>query len=69
MGNRVFIHALTAISPDEELFIDYGLEIDGEITDEACAHYACHCGAAVMPSLHVGWETPADLPSTEVQDR
>ncbi|WP_091784161.1 SET domain-containing protein [Paraburkholderia steynii] len=30
----------------EELFIDYTLVIDGEITDEVSAQYACHCGAA-----------------------
>ncbi|BCZ85083.1 SET domain-containing protein-lysine N-methyltransferase [Paraburkholderia terrae] len=46
VGDRVFIHALIAINPGEELFIDYGLDIDGEITDEVRAHYACHCGAA-----------------------
>ncbi|BCZ85292.1 SET domain-containing protein [Paraburkholderia terrae] len=46
VGNRVFIHALTAINAGAELFLDYGLEIDGEITDEVCAHYACRCGAA-----------------------
>ncbi|TCG06745.1 SET domain-containing protein-lysine N-methyltransferase [Paraburkholderia steynii] len=44
-GDRVFIHALIAIQPGDELFIDYGLEVDGEITDEVRADYACHCGA------------------------
>ncbi|MBP0596007.1 SET domain-containing protein-lysine N-methyltransferase [Paraburkholderia sp. LEh10] len=46
VGDRVFIHALTAIDIGEELFIDYGLAIDGEITDEVRAQYACHCGAS-----------------------
>jgi len=44
-GGRVFIHALVAIQPGDELFIDYALEVDGEITDELRADYACHCGA------------------------
>jgi SET domain-containing protein len=45
-GDRVFIHAITTIEPGDELFIDYGLAVDGEITDEIRAHYACHCGAS-----------------------
>lgn len=44
-GERVYIHALTAIAPGDELFIDYGLSVDGEITDEVRAQYACRCGA------------------------
>ena len=44
-GQRVFIHALVDIQPGDELFIDYGLTVDGEITDELRAHYACRCGA------------------------
>ncbi len=44
-GQRVFIHALVDIQPGDELFIDYGLSVDGEITDEIRAHYACRCGA------------------------
>ncbi|HKR40904.1 MAG TPA: SET domain-containing protein-lysine N-methyltransferase [Paraburkholderia sp.] len=44
-GQRVFIHALVDIQPGDELFIDYGLSVDGEITDELRAHYACRCGA------------------------
>jgi len=42
---RVFIHALVDIQPGDELLIDYGLTVDGEITDEIRAHYACRCGA------------------------
>ena len=45
-GYRVFIHALIAIEPDDELFIVYSLAGDGEISEEVRAHYACHCGAA-----------------------
>ncbi|CAD6563021.1 SET domain-containing protein [Paraburkholderia sabiae] len=44
-GQRVFIHALVDIHPGDELFIDYGLCVDGEITDEIRADYACRCGA------------------------
>ena len=44
-GQRVFIHALVDIQPGDELFIDYGLSVDGEITDEIRTHYACRCGA------------------------
>jgi hypothetical protein len=34
----VFIHALVAIAAGEELFIDYSLAVDGEITEDVCAH-------------------------------
>ncbi|MGF6812811.1 SET domain-containing protein [Paraburkholderia sp. Clong3] len=45
-GDRVFIHALSPIAPGDELFINYGLAVDGSITDEIRAQYSCHCGAA-----------------------
>src|SRR6201996_6605971 len=44
-GERVFIHAVTAIEPGEELFIDYGLVVDGDITDDIGRQYACRCGS------------------------
>ncbi|CAB3774184.1 SET domain-containing protein [Paraburkholderia humisilvae] len=44
-GDRVFIHAIRAIRPGDELFIDYGLTVDGEITEDIRAQYACRCGA------------------------
>lgn len=54
VGDRVFIHALTAINPGEELFIDYGLVIDGEISDEIRAQYACHCAALACRRSMIG---------------
>ncbi|RKT13521.1 hypothetical protein B0G69_6686 [Paraburkholderia sp. RAU2J] len=45
VGDRVFIHALVDIASGDELFIDYGLAVDGPITDEVRAQYGCHCGA------------------------
>jgi uncharacterized protein len=45
-GNRVFIHTLVAIDAGDELSIDYGLEVDGEITEDIRARYACRCGAS-----------------------
>lgn len=43
---RVFIKALRAIAPGEELFYDYGLSIDERYTPALKKRYACHCGAA-----------------------
>ncbi|SDJ56081.1 hypothetical protein SAMN04487926_16314 [Paraburkholderia steynii] len=59
-GSSVFIHALTAIHPGEELFIDYSLVADGEITDDICTQYACHCGSALcrhsmLTEATAGW--------------
>ncbi|MEA3121504.1 MAG: uncharacterized protein QOH33_1059 [Paraburkholderia sp.] len=42
---RVFIHALRDIAPDEELYYDYGLVIDGRLTKKLKEDYACRCGA------------------------
>ncbi|CAB3774113.1 hypothetical protein LMG29542_07592 [Paraburkholderia humisilvae] len=43
---HVFIHAFTAIKPGDELFIDYGLAVDGEITEDIQTRYLSHCGAS-----------------------
>jgi SET domain-containing protein len=53
-GDRVFIHALTAIKPGEELFIDYSLVIDGEITGDIRAQYVCHCGTSACRRSTLG---------------
>lgn len=53
-GERVFIHALTAIAPGDELFIDYGLSVDGALTDEVRAQYRCHCGATTCRRSMLG---------------
>jgi len=41
---RVFIFAKKSINKDEELFYDYGLELDAEHTKEEQLNYQCLCG-------------------------
>ena len=43
-GRRVFIKALRAIRPGEELFYDYGLVIEERYTPRLKKQFACHCG-------------------------
>lgn len=45
VDGRVFIKALRAIKPGEELFYDYGLIIDEKYTPKLKKQFACHCGA------------------------
>lgn len=42
---RVFINALTDLSPGEELFYDYGLVIDERHTPSLKKQYECRCGS------------------------
>jgi uncharacterized protein len=44
---RVFIETLMDVAAGTELFIRYGLAVDGPLTDEVRAQYTCRCGAAM----------------------
>ena len=44
IGGRVFIKALRAIKPGEELYYDYGLIIDERYTPKLKKQFACRCG-------------------------
>ncbi len=44
-SGRVFVRALRALKPGEELFYDYGLVIDERYTPKLKKQYACHCGS------------------------
>jgi SET domain-containing protein len=43
-GNRVFIYALKSLMPGDELFYDYGLEVDQPRTPKLEKEYRCFCG-------------------------
>jgi len=53
-GDRVFIHALVPIAAGDELFIDYGLSVDGAITDDIRVRYTCHCGTSACRRTMLG---------------
>lgn len=42
---RVFIRALRALKPGDELFYDYGLVLDERHTAKLKKQYACRCGS------------------------
>ena len=45
IDGRVYISALTDLSPGEELFYDYGLVIDERYTPKLKKQYECRCGS------------------------
>ncbi len=46
VDGRIFIKALRALRPGEELFYDYGLVIDERYTPRLKKQFECRCGAA-----------------------
>ena len=55
---RVFIRALQALNPGDELFYDYGLVLDERITAKLKKQYACRCGAASCRGTMLGRKKP-----------
>jgi hypothetical protein len=45
VDGRVFIHALRDIAPGEELNYDYGLILEGRMTEKVKKMFACRCGS------------------------
>lgn len=45
VDGRIFIKALRALKPGEELFYDYGLIIDERYTPKLKKQYECRCGS------------------------
>ncbi len=45
VDGRVYVKALRALRPGEELFYDYGLVLDERRTPSLKRQYACRCGA------------------------
>jgi SET domain-containing protein len=54
--DRIFIYALRDIAAGEELFYDYGLQIDEPITKKSKKEYECHCGAKSCRGTLLGLE-------------
>lgn len=42
---HIYIYALRDIAPGQELVYDYGIELDGRITQAERERFACYCGA------------------------
>ena len=43
-GTKVFLYAKKNIKPGDELYYDYGLQIEGKLTKKLKKDYECRCG-------------------------
>lgn len=47
IDNRIFIEVARDIAAGEEIFLNYGLQVEAPVTDDIRREYACHCGSTV----------------------
>lgn len=67
-GTRVFVNALRDIAKGEELFYDYGLILDEEITDTLKNQYRCLCGSDNCRGTMLALPEEANAPSVDAKD-
>lgn len=56
--DRVFIEALRAIKPGEEITYDYGIELDEPPTKAELAAWTCRCGSPKCKGTMLKWRKP-----------
>ncbi len=67
-GTRVTIVALRDIAAGEELFYDYGLVIDDDVTDQMKLDYRCLCGSASCRGTMLALPDESEAPAEPAED-